>query len=199
LDYKLAQSQNDDILRENLNLKLNYALAGALIACCCHNLTAAESNVFSLDSAGARFGFAATHAARGFRAGEGFLNCNLPVSWELGNSSFSVKMRMDFTGGWLGREGLNAATSSVGPAFVLQHDRVPLALELGSSSTLISRHDFGSENLGGPFQFTTHVGLTWDIARHWRLGYRYEHISNAGLYAHNPGVGLHAFSLGYVF
>jgi hypothetical protein len=135
---------------------------------------------------------------RGFRSGEAFLDCNLPGSWKFGDG-FAVKTRMEFTAGWLGREGLNAFTGSAGPMFVLQWDRVPLTLESGSSSTLISRHDFGSAQLGGPYQFTTHVGLTWDVARHWRLGYRFQHMSNAGIYLHNPGLNIQAFSLGYVF
>jgi len=135
---------------------------------------------------------------RGFRAGEAFLDCNLPVSWQLGDS-FSLKTRMDFTAGWLGREGLDAVTSSAGPAFVLKYKDLPLTLEAGSSSGLISRHEFGSVDLGGPVQFTTHIGMSWDITRHLRAGYRYEHISNAGIYKPNPGLNLQAFAFSYIF
>jgi hypothetical protein len=173
-------------------------MAAALIVCFGHCLKAAEADRFSFDSAGARFAFAATHSARGFRAGEAFLDCDLPGAWQLGKS-FSLEARVDFTAGWLGRAGLDAVTSSAGPAFVLKYKDVPLALEAGSSSVLLSRHEFEIVDLGGPFQFTTHIGLSWDIARHWRAGYRYQHTSNAGLDKRNPGLNLHAFAFSYVF
>jgi Lipid A 3-O-deacylase (PagL) len=173
-------------------------MAGALFLCFGYCLKAQEAERFSFDSVGARFGFAATHSVRGFRAGEAFLDCNLPVAWQLGEL-FSLKTRMDFTAGWLGREGLNAVTSSAGPAFVLKYKDVPLALEAGSSSGLISRHEFGSVDLGGPFQFTTHIGLSWDITKHFRAGYRYQHTSNGGIDRSNPGLNLHAFACSYVF
>jgi hypothetical protein len=127
-----------------------------------------------------------------------FVNSNLPLSWDLGNNFF-LKTRMDLTAGWLGRSAEDAATASLGPALALKYRKLPLWLEGGSSPTLISRHDFGRKDLGGALQFTTHIGLSWDITRHWRLGYRFEHISNAGLETPNPGVSLHAFAFGYVF
>ena len=145
-----------------------------------------------------RFGFPAKGASDGFRSAEGFLDCNLPVSWQLGNN-FLIKTRMDFTVGWLEGGGEDAATASVGPTFVLRYKDVPLSLEGGSSSTLLSRHEFGGQNLGGPFQFNTHIGLSWDMTRRWRLGYRYDHISNAGIYRANPGLNLHTFGMSYVF
>src|SRR5207253_2887239 len=129
---------------------------------------------------------------------EAFLDCTLPISWKLGND-FSVTTRMDFTAGWLGRGGESAAIASVGPALVLKYKTLPLSLEGGSSSTLISEHDFGGANLGGPYQFTTHAGLTWDFLPRWRVGYRFEHISNAGISKPNPGLNLHTFGLAYVF
>jgi hypothetical protein len=37
------------------------------------------------------------------------------------------------------------------------------------------------------FQFICHLGLNWDFATHWRLSYRYQHMSNADLALENPG------------
>jgi len=195
---KLAHCQNDDILRANLSVKFTSLFGLAIILCVGRPCQAAEPDVFSCESVGGRFGFAATHAGRGFRSGDAFLGCNLPVSWQLGDC-FQIKTRLDFTAGWLGRAGENAATSSVGPAFVLKYKNVPLALEGGSSSVLISRFEFGSQDLGGPFQFRTYAGLNWDITRYWRLSYRFEHISNAGIEQPNPGLNLHTFAFSYVF
>ena len=147
---------------------------------------------------GGRFGFPAKGTSEGFRLAEGFVDCNLPLSWRLGNN-FLVKTRIDFTVGWLGGGGKEAATASAGPTFVLRYKDLPLSLEGGSSSTLLSRHEFGDQDLGGPFQFNTHIGLSWDVTRRWRIGYRYDHISNAGIYRPNPGLNLHTFAVSYVF
>jgi len=168
------------------------------MCCLSHIGWQARGEEFSLESAGARFGFPAKGASEGFRSAEGFLDCNLPVSWQLGNN-FLVKARIDFTVGWLGGGGEDAATASVGPTFVLRYKDMPLSLEGGSSSTLLSRHEFGGQDLGGPFQFNTHIGLSADVTRRWRIGYRYDHISNAGIYRANPGVNLHTFAVSYVF
>jgi hypothetical protein len=63
----------------------------------------------------------------------------------------------------------------------------------------LSQSDFGAKDFGVPFQFTSHVGLNWDVTSHWRLGYRFQHMSNAGLDAHNPGLNMHMFGLSYLF
>jgi hypothetical protein len=49
------------------------------------------------------------------------------------------------------------------------------------------------------FQFTSHLGVNWDFAPHWRVGYRFQHMSNAGLATPNPGLNLHIFSVSYRF
>jgi hypothetical protein len=178
-----------------LNLNLTAIFTWLLLSTAVH---ATDLEHFSIESAGARFGFGATHAARGFRAGEAFLNCNLPFYWELGARSL-LNIRVDFTAGWLGRDGENAAMGGAGPTLVYQYKGIPLSLEGGSSSTLLSAHRFSALDLGGTFQFTTHLGLNWEITKRWRLGYRYQHTSNAGLFNHNPGLNIHSFGLSYVF
>jgi Lipid A 3-O-deacylase (PagL) len=163
-----------------------------------HLALAADTQHFSLESTGARFGFGATEACRGFRSGEAFLNCNLPVLWEPVTNLF-ITIRMDFTAGWLGRDGENASMASAGLTLVFRYKDLPFSLEAGSSPALMSAHDFGGLDLGDTFQFTTHAGLNWDITRRWRVGYRYQHTSNAGLANHNPGLNLHSFGLSYLF
>jgi len=174
-------------------LRISAALA-ALIALA----AIARGENFCIESVGGRFGFPAEQDSSGFLSAEAFVDCNLPVSWEL-HTNYLMKIRMDFAAGWLGRSGADAATTSAGPTLVLQRRGVPLLLEMGSSSTLMTRYRFGDKDLGGPFQFTTHVGLSWEATRHLRLGYRYEHMSNAGLERPNPGVNLHTFACSYVF
>ena len=78
-------------------------------------------------------------------------------------------------------------------------EELPLSLDLGLSGSLMSRHTFGRTDFGMDFQFIEHAGLNWDIAAHLRLGYRFQHMSNAHLADHNPGLNLHAVAVSYVF
>ena len=75
------------------------------------------------------------------------------------------------------------------------------AIELTTLGDLtgLSRDEFGSKDLGGNFQFTSHAGLNWDFAEHFRVGYRFQHMSNAGLREPNPGLNLHLFAVSYLF
>src|SRR5436190_676887 len=129
------------MLRASLNRKLTFITWTVLMAGLMHLSTTAETGDFSLDSAGGRYGFGADHKSRGFHSAEALLNCTLPISWELRND-FSIKTRMDFTAGWLGRSSDSAATASVGPVLVLNYKTLPVSLEAGSSSTLISQYRF---------------------------------------------------------
>jgi hypothetical protein len=151
-----------------------------------------------LESIGARGGLSASSSGEQFDQAEAFANGDLPWDWDLGKK-WRLQSRLDFSLGWLGDSGHNAAVGTVGPSLLLGRERLPVSLEGGVSPTLLSRHEFGSKDFGTEFQFTSHVGLNWDFAAHWRLGYRFQHMSNAGLGAKNPGLNMHLLSLSYVF
>jgi hypothetical protein len=42
-------------------------------------------------------------------------------------------------------------------------------------------------------------GLSFEISSRIRLSYRFQHMSNAGLGLHNPGLNLNMFGISYVF
>ncbi len=130
--------------------------------------------------------------------GQAFGKWNLPWGWELGKE-WHLQTGLEVAGGWLGNSDNDAVVGLLGPTLVLRKGRSPLSLEGGSSPTLLSEHTFKNFNLGSDFQFTTHAGLYWDFATHWRVGYRFEHISNADLANPNPGLNMHLLSLSYVF
>ena len=153
---------------------------------------------FHLESVGARAGFSENQTTREFYQAEVFGNWTLPWDWDLGKK-WSLQSRLDLSAGWLANIGKDAAIGSVGPTLVLGWERLPLSLEGGFSPTLLSRHDFVEKDLGTYVQFTSHVGLNWDFARHWRLGYRFQHMSNADLSKHNPGLNMHLIGLSYRF
>ncbi len=153
---------------------------------------------FRLESAGARFGFPGNLSAEDFHQAEAFVDWDLPRRWGLGHEWF-VQTRLDASAGWLGDSQNNAAVMTAGPTFVFGRQLLPLSIEGGISPTVITHHEFTTKDLGTAFQFTSHVGLNLDLRTTVRLSYRYQHMSNAGLGDHNPGLNLHMFALSYLF
>lgn len=157
-----------------------------------------RSEGLSLESVGARGGISANLSGVSFNQAELFANWNLPWAWDLGRE-WHLQSRLDFSAGWVGDRDSNAAIGTVGPTLVLGRQRLPVSFEAGVSPTLLSQYDFGSRNFGTYIQFTSHVGVNWDFAEHWRLGYRLQHMSNAGLGSHNRGLNMHLLALSYLF
>jgi hypothetical protein len=152
----------------------------------------------SFESAGARFGFGASSSNNDFHQAEAFVDWNLPWSLDLGKK-WDLESRLDSSAGWLGNNHSSAAVVSTGPLLAVGSEHLPIGFEGGAGPTVISRQDFATKDFGDPFQFTSHVGLYWDITKRWRFGYRFQHMSNAGISAHNPGINLNMLALSYRF
>lgn len=153
---------------------------------------------FHIESAGARYGFDPVGSESNFHQAEAFVNFDLPWNWDLGKR-WSLQSRLDASAGWLGESGADAFIGTVGPSLSLGKQNFPLSLEGGVSPTILSRKDFPSRDFGTLFQFTSHGGINLDITSHWRLSYRFQHMSNASISRHNPGLNLHMFGLSYLF
>jgi Lipid A 3-O-deacylase (PagL) len=160
-------------------------------------ISQAQEQEFRFQSVGARIGFPAESTSNHFRQADAFLNYNL-WRWNLGRN-WQLQSRVGASAGWLGQRGDNAFIGTVGPVLEISHVPFPLSLETGFSPTYISRYHFGSTDLGTTAQFTSHIGLNWDVSRHWRLGYRFQHMSNGGIKVPNPGFNVHVISIGYLF
>lgn len=75
-----------------------------------------------------------------------------------------------------------------------------LVLELGVGVHLLSSVRFEDNNLASAFQFGDHVGIEWQPDRvRWRIGYRFQHLSNASIAPPNDGVEFHVLRLGWRF
>jgi hypothetical protein len=153
---------------------------------------------FRLESAGARGGFSSDPGIGQFVQAEAFLDWNLPWQWEWG-TDWRLQSRLDLSAGWLGSQGTDAAIATIGPTVVLGRKRFPLSLEGGLSPTVLSRHEFESKDFGSLYQFTSHAGLNWDLGERFRVGYRFQHMSNAGFASPNPGLNMHLFTVSYRF
>lgn len=158
----------------------------------------ASCQVLRLDSVGGRFGFGMTQHGAAFHQAEGYLGCMLPWFWT-STSGWRVETTMEGACGGLWDGTDEAVVGSVGPGVKVSPRGLPVFLEGGIDPTFLSFHDFAGRNLGADFQFTSHVGLGWDVVSHVRVEYRFQHMSNAGFSKPNPGLNLHMFCVGYAF
>jgi hypothetical protein len=159
---------------------------------------ASSADKFGLELVGGRFGFAGESRTSTFDQAECFSDWALPCDWEFAEN-WHTHWRVDATAGWLGGHGEDAFVGSVGPTLVLNYDKWPVSLEGGVSPTYISRYEFGPSDLGSLLQFSSHGQLNWDIGEHIQISYRFQHMSNAGISSHNPGLNFHMFGIAYRF
>ena len=133
-----------------------------------------------------------------FQQYEAFSSWKLPWLWKW-NSGWKVGTHLEVNAGVLSGGGTSAFVGSIGPCLYITGFREVVEISLGINPTIISKHEFGDENLGGPFQFTDHIGLNIYLADHYSIGYRLQHMSNLVFYDHNPGVNMHMIAMGYRF
>ena len=133
-----------------------------------------------------------------FEQYEGFAIWPLPWShqWDFG---WSLGTYLEANAGGLSGGGTSAFVGSIGPGIYITGMEGIVEISMGINPTVISKHKFGDENLGGPIQFTSHVGLNFIFTDHVHIGYRLQHMSNGIIYEHNPGLNTHMIELGYHF
>jgi Lipid A 3-O-deacylase (PagL) len=133
-----------------------------------------------------------------FKQYEGFAAWNLPWSWGLG-SEWTLTPYLEANAGLLNGGGESACVGSIGPGLYFTGLQDRIGIYLGVNPTIISKHKFGDDDLGGPFQFTSHIAIDFNIARHFAVGYRLQHMSNFVFYDSNPGLNLHMIEGAYRF
>ena len=149
-------------------------------------------------SVGARAGMDDNRGDEDFNQYEGFTTWQLPWSWQW-KSGWALNTYLEVTAGVLRGAGESAMVGSIGPGFYFSGFKDKLDISMGINPTIISKHKFGDENLGGPIAFTSHIGINFYFTRHFNIGYRLQHMSNGVLYEHNPGVNMHMLEVGYRF
>ena len=74
------------------------------------------------------------------------------------------------------------------------------SLDIGVGGSLQSRGEFGGQNMGGPFHFVFTVGMRVPLYGAVGLGYRFHHMSDAGIYGSGiRGVDMHMLEMTYSF
>ena len=129
---------------------------------------------------------------------EGYSTWKLPWirQWD---SGWKLGTYLEANAGVLHGGGESAFVGSIGPGLSITDLKEKIEITLGINPTIISKHEFGDEDLGGPVQFTSHIDIHFNLVRHFTFGYRLQHMSNAVIYEENPGVNLHMIGVGYRF
>lgn len=87
---------------------------------------------------------------------------------------------------------------SIGPTLSIINYKDIFSVSTGLKPSLMTNHIFNNFDLGGAFNFKSHIALAVSPTTEIELGYRFEHMSNAGLYEKNPGLNIHYIEVVYV-
>lgn len=159
---------------------------------------AGQADEFKFGSVGARAGFSHHHLSEHFVQSEAFADWQLPWTCRFAEH-WTLTPALELTAGWLTSSGRDAFVGTCGPMLRLARENFPIEVVGGSGVTGITRDRFGGTDFGTHIQFTSHIGVIGHLGAHVEIGYRIQHMSNAGLAKPNPGLNLHMFSLSYRF
>jgi hypothetical protein len=147
---------------------------------------------------GARAGFSDSRPREDFHQYDIFMTYELPWRWSV-SSGWELRTRLKATAALLRAAGERGLIFSAGPGFVVANDTRRISLIGGYSVGLLTEHEYGRHDLGGPLQFTGHLGVAYRLHRSVEVGYRLQHMSNAGIYDPNPGLDMHMFFVSGAF
>lgn len=134
-----------------------------------------------------------------FQEFDAVVNFGLP--WGLySRSGWGVGTRLMASAGALHGAGKTALVISLIPVLALGSQDGRFALDAGAGGALLSRHRFGTQDYGGPFQFALTTGAGVPLYGHLGLGYRFLHYSDAGINGpHTTGADFHMVEFTYRF
>jgi hypothetical protein len=159
---------------------------------------ASADDAFGWRSAGVRGGVDDQLDGDDFKQFEAFATLRLPWNhrWP---SGWSFSTFLEASAGTLRYQDESGFVGSVGPGGAFTEPGGRVRLVLGVNPTYLSRYRFGSQDLGGPFAFTTYLGAELILGRHGLVGLRWQHTSNANIYQPNPGYNQIVLQAGYGF
>lgn len=146
---------------------------------------------------GVRVGTLATNEAEDFTQYEVYGAYELPWRRHLG-SSWILGTRLNASLGVLRGDDEEGFIGKVGPGLTLNREGSPWTLDIALSLTGLTEDEFEQQDLGGNIQFSSSLGLNYRFGA-TSLGYRFLHMSNAGLDDTNPGLEMHMLELGRYF
>ena len=135
-----------------------------------------------------------------FYQGDVALAARLPWEWEVG-SGWIFRTRMLGSAGVLRGAQDTAGVFTFVPVDIAFGRKDGLVtIDMGAGGGLFTRHTFGSQDFGGPFQFVWTFGITSRFAGPLGAGYHFQHYSDATIYgSESRGTDLHLFEVIYWF
>ncbi|NKB82275.1 MAG: hypothetical protein GKS05_10395 [Nitrospirales bacterium] len=127
-----------------------------------------------------------------------FAAMRIPGGWQY-DSGWEIRFRLNGSTGILQGGGNEGFIGTVSPGIVFRKPEWRLTIDGGPGLAFLSHENFGRQDLGGPIQIVGQGGVTIDIVSNLGLGWRFHHISDAGMYGTNRGVDIHLFELSYHF
>jgi Lipid A 3-O-deacylase (PagL). len=156
---------------------------GLCMLSCVQPVTAA-----AIDSewVGIRGGGSAPTISQDIDGWELLLRFRLP--WQGNTHGWSVASHLNLGAGRFQGEGDSLNIVSAGPSVSL--DRGRLSIDIGTAPTYVSEAEIAGRELGGHFQFTSHLGVYVQLLPPLAAGVRIQHTSNASLYHDNDGIDM---------
>lgn len=123
----------------------------------------------------------------------------LPWEW-YSDSGWGVGTRLSVSAGAITAAGDTGLVTTLVPGFSFGPKHGRYSLDIGGGFALLSQHKFGTQDMGGAFQFTWNLALRTQVYGPIGLGYDFQHYSDATMYGDNGrGVDIHLFELTYRF
>ena len=115
-------------------------------------------------------------------------------------SGWGASARLMASAGAIRGAGETALVVSLIPLLALGSQDERFTLDLGIGGALVSKHRFGTQDFGGPFQFALTLGVNVPLYERLGVGYRFLHYSDAGMHgSHSTGADLHMIEFTYRF
>lgn len=174
--------------------KVLFSLTGFISVLCMNGPVNAESGWMEM---GMRGGISANSTVN-FEQYEMFAAYRLSPQWTY-DSGWLVQTQINATLGKLRSDDVSSEVISIGPGLTLSKPDSAFSVDVGSSPTYISDPVHGGKDLGGNTQFISHIRLNYRFSHTFAVGFRFQHMSNAGLENPNPGLNIEALELSYRF
>ncbi|MDQ8194544.1 acyloxyacyl hydrolase [Coraliomargarita sp. SDUM461004] len=170
-----------------------------LTACCAITTShlAAQNSDTLFSEIGLRFGQDAESQVD-LQSYELYSTIDTEWTWDL-SQNLRLEFDIETAIGGLSGEGENAFYARVAPVGQLHFGNSPISLEFSSGPSYYSEDRFDQYDIGGNFHFTSSIGFNWEFDEAWKVGYRFQHTSNANLDSPNPGLDMHTVSIAYIF
>jgi lipid A 3-O-deacylase len=147
---------------------------------------------------GVRAGYTFESKYRSVEEYDLYLQRDFPsLTWDL-SENIRIGLRGEVSVGLLQDWSNSNFVGSFGPDLVFAFGKY-VKVYGGSRFTFLDDQNLGHNDFGGNLQFTSNGGILFNLSPTFTFGYRYQHMSNGGIYLFNPGLNLNMLEVGIRF